>query len=137
VNPRASAALESGREVYDERRSRTAEGRIDDRPESNERTPAEAASRYEPLDVPPLLPFWLACLLAAFVGGVLLSIEVAFPLATHQQYRGPLKPLPPAPRLETAPMAELQRYKTAKRRELAASDEAMRETAKQGWGPPK
>jgi hypothetical protein len=68
---------------------------------------------------------------------VLVSIEIAFPLATHQQYRGPLKPLPPAPRLETAPMGELQRYETAKRGELAASDEAMRETAKQGWGPPR
>jgi hypothetical protein len=114
-----------------------AEGRIDDRTDSGEPTPAEAASRYEPLDVPPLLPFWLACLLAAFVGGVLVSIEIAFPLATHQQYRGPLKPLPPAPRLETAPVAQLQRYETAKRHELEASEEAMRETAKQGWGPPK
>jgi hypothetical protein len=34
-------------------------------------------------------------------------------------------------------MGELQRYETAKRGELAASDEAMRETAKQGWGPPR
>lgn len=80
---------------------------------------------------------WLACLLAAFVGGVLLSIELAFPLATHQQSRGPLKPLPPKPRLETAPVAELQRYEAAKRRQLGASEEAMQETAKQGWGPPK
>jgi hypothetical protein len=110
---------------------------MNDCPESDAPSPGEAASRYEPLDVPPLLPFWLACLLAAFVGGVLLTIEIAFPLATHQQYRGPLKPLPPAPWLETAPVAGLQRYEAAKRRELGASDEAMRETAKQGWGPPK
>lgn len=80
---------------------------------------------------------WLACLLAVFVGGVLLSIEIAFPLATHQQYRGPLKPLPPAPRLETAPMAERQRYEAAKRKELGASEEEMQETAEQGWGPPR
>ena len=116
---------------------KAAEARIDDRPESDEPLPAETASRYEPLDVPPLLPFWLACLLAAFVGGVLLTIEIAFPLATHQQYRGPLKPLPPAPRLETAPTTQLQRYEAAKRRALAASEEAMRETAKQGWSPPR
>jgi hypothetical protein len=116
---------------------KAAEARINDRPESDEPMSGEAASRYEPLDVPALLPFWLACLLAAFVGGVLLTIEVAFPLATHQQYRGPLKPLPPAPRLETAPVAELQRYEAAKRQELGASDEAMRDTAKQGWGPPR
>jgi hypothetical protein len=99
--------------------------------------PGETASRYEPLDVPPLLPFWLACLLAAFVGGVLLSIQIAFPLATHQQYRGPLKPLPPEPRLETAPIAALQQYQQAKRRELKSSEAAMRETAQQGWGPPR
>lgn len=68
---------------------------------------------------------------------MLLSIQLAFPLATHQQSRGPLKPLPPAPRLETAPVAGLQRYEAAKRRELGASEEAMEETAKQGWGPPR
>lgn len=114
-----------------------AEERIDGLAKPAEASADARISRYEPADIPPLLPFWLACLLAAFVGGVLLSIEVAFPLATHQQYRGPLKPLPPAPRLETAPVAELQRYQAAKRRELGASEEAMRETTKQGWGPPK
>ena len=114
-----------------------AEERIDGLAKPAEASADARISRYEPAGVPPLLPFWLACLLAAFVGGVLLSIEIAFPLATHQQYRGPLKPLPPAPRLETAPVAELQRYDAAKGRELGASEEAMRETAKQGWGSPK
>lgn len=126
-----------GREVVRREDPERAEARINDRPKSDGPAPGEAASRYEPLDVPSLLPFWLACLLAAFVGGVLLSIEIAFPLATHQQYRGPLKPLPPEPRLETAPTAQLQRYAAAKRRELEASEEAMRETARQGWGPPR
>jgi hypothetical protein len=111
--------------------------------DTDDETSPEAPSRFEPLDVPPLLPFWLACLLAAFVGTVLVSITIAFPLATHQQYRGPLKPLPPAPRLQAAPHRELQDYEAAKRKELAGSakavpiDVAMRETAKQGWGPPK
>jgi hypothetical protein len=125
------------RAVVVRREDPEAEARIDDRRDKDGPPAGETASRYEPLDVPPLLPFWLACLLAAFVGGVLLSIEIAFPLATHQQYRGPLKPLPPAPRLETAPVSQLQRYDAAKRRELEASEKAMRETAKQGWGPPK
>lgn len=90
-----------------------------------------------------MLPFWLACLLAAFVGGVLLYISLVFPLATHQQYRGPLKPLPPQPRLELTPSGDLQRYEAAKQRELRGSsqsvpiEKAMRETANQGWGPPK
>jgi hypothetical protein len=106
-------------------------------------TPAQSPSRYEPLDVPPLLPFWLGALLFAFVGGVLLSITLLFPLATHQQYRGPLKRLPTVSRLQSAPQRDLQRYQHAKRRELNGSDgrvaieTAMRETAKQGWGPPR
>jgi hypothetical protein len=106
-------------------------------------TPAQRPSRYEPLDVPPFLPFWLGALLFAFVGGVLLSITLLFPLATHQQYRGPLKALPPVPLLQSAPKRDLQRYEGAKRRELNGSDgrlaieTAIRETAKQGWGPPK
>jgi len=117
--------------------------RIGSRPDSDESTAPEAASRYEPLDVPPLLHFWLACLLAAFVGGVLLTVSIGYPLATHQQYRGPLKTLPPAPRLELSPHYDLQRYESAKQQELRGSgtsipiEAAMRETAQQGWGPPK
>jgi hypothetical protein len=82
-------------------------------------------------------------LIAAFVGGVLLSIQLGFPLAVHQEKRGPARPLPPAPRLETAPATDLQRYEAAKREELAGRgtaipiEEAMRATARQGWGPPK
>lgn len=93
--------------------------------------------------MPPLLPFWLACILAAFVGGVLLSITLLFPLATHQEYRGPLKALPPAPQLQSAPTGDLQRYEAAKAKVLKGSggtvpiEAAMRQTAKQGWGPPK
>ena len=105
--------------------------------EQNLREPA----RYEPLDVPALLPFWLGCLLAAFVVGVLVAISIGYPLATHQQYRGPLKALPPAPTLETAPGRDLQKYERQKARELSKGDvpisEAMKQTAQQGWGPPE
>ena len=82
-------------------------------------------------------------MLAAFVGSVLLTIVIFFPLATHQEYRGPMKPLPPAPRLESAPAGDLHRYEAAKQRELRGSDgtvlieAAMRATARQGWGPPR
>jgi hypothetical protein len=120
-----------------------AEARIGSRRNSNGDPPPEPPPRYEPLDVPALLPFWLGLLIAAFVGGVLLSIQLGFPLAVHQERRGPVRPLPPAPRLESAPAAELQRYEAAKRQELAGHgtimpiEQAMRATAQQGWGPPK
>lgn len=110
---------------------------------TDQASPAEPRSRYEPLDVPAMLPFWLACLLAAFVVGVLLYVSLVFPLATHQPYRGPLKPLPPEPRLESAPAGNLQRYREKKQHELRRSaqrlsiEAAMQATAKQGWGPPK
>ena len=137
LDPKQEMQRREGRAVVRREDPERTEARIDDRPQSDGPAPAEAASRYEPLDVPPLLPFWLACLLAAFVGGVLLSIQIAFPLAIHQQYRGPLKPLPPEPRLTTAPTAQLQRYEATKRQELEAGEKAMRETARQGWGPPR
>ena len=114
-----------------------AEESIDSRPEAETGTSGDAASRFEPRDVPPFLPLWLGVLIASFVIGVLVWVTVGFPLADHQQYRGPLKALPPAPRLETAPVADRQRYDAAKRRELKSVDAAMKATAQQGWGPPK
>jgi hypothetical protein len=93
--------------------------------------------------VPPLLPFWLGCLLAGFVVTVLISVSIGFPLAVHQESRGPLRPLPAAPRLETAPTGDLRQYEAAKQQELNGSGTtipiaaAMQQTAKQGWGPPK
>jgi hypothetical protein len=101
----------------------------------------ESATRYEPTDVPPLLPLWLACLIGGFVALVLIGITIGFPLADRQEYRGPMQALPPAPRLEVAPVTELQRYQAAKRQELRSSrvpiEAAMQATATQGWGPPK
>ena len=126
-----------GMPMIEQRRTGSEEEGIGDRPDSAGQSRAEAASRYEPLDVPAWLPFWLGCLLAAFVGGVLLTISIGFPPAVQQQYRGPLKALPPAPRLETAPEADLQRYREAKSEELQGIDAAMQATANQGWGPPQ
>lgn len=108
------------------------------RPKPEADTSREAAPRYEPLDVPSLLPFWLGCILAGFVIAVLLFIAIGYPLADRQQSRGPLQPLAPAPRLETAPVRDLARYQAAKQTELNGRiAAAMRDAAQQGWGPPK
>jgi hypothetical protein len=97
--------------------------------------------RFEASDVPALLPLWLAAGLAGFVVIVLVGITLSFPLADHQQYRGPMQALPPSPRLEVAPGQDLQSYREAKKRELLGQrrsiDQAMRATAAQGWGPPR
>lgn len=97
--------------------------------------------RFEPKDVPPLLPLWLACGLGGFVIFVLLGITLFYPLANRQEARGPLERLPPAPRLQVAPANDLAAYRRAKDKELQRSavpiDQAMRATAHQGWGSPK
>jgi hypothetical protein len=103
------------------------------------------ATRFEPRDVPAFLPFWLALLFAGFIVAVLIGITIGFPLADHQEARGPLQRLPPAPRIETAPGVDLARYQAAKQVELKRRDQsrqsaigaAMKATAQQGWGPSK
>jgi hypothetical protein len=97
--------------------------------------------RFEQSDVPALLPLWLACGLGGFVIAVLVCVSSFYPLADRQQYRGPLQHLPPAPRLQVAPAADLQDYRATKAKELKTSplpiEAAMRATAEQGWGAPK
>jgi|SRR6185503_3353254 hypothetical protein len=109
--------------------------------EQDQASPTERAVRYEPKDVPPFLPLGLACLIGGFVALVLIAIMIGFPLADHQQYRGPMQALPPAPRLEVAPVEQRRQYETAKQEELRTSpvpiDAAMQATVRQGWGPPK
>jgi hypothetical protein len=98
--------------------------------------------RYEVADVSPLLLIVLASLIALCVAGVLLAVTIGYPSASRPYDRGRVAPLPPAPRLQTAPAADLQRYQAAKRTELQGKgrgprvpiDQAMRETAEQGWG---
>lgn len=103
----------------------------------------ERSARFEASDVPAWLPLWLGMGLAGFVIGVLVAIAIFFPLASHQQYRGPLQPLPPAPQLQVAPGSDLTAYRSAKDRELeghggsGSIEAAMRATARQGWGPPR
>ena len=97
--------------------------------------------RFEPSDVPAFLPLWLAAGLAGFIVIVLVGIWLAFPMANHQQYRGPLQPLPPAPRVQVSPEQDLRAYEAAKARELKSPpipiEQAMEATAEQGWGAPK
>jgi hypothetical protein len=97
--------------------------------------------RFEPADVPALLPLWLAAGLASFVIIVLVGITIGYPLADQQQYRGPMQALPPAPRLQLTPGQDLKAYQAAKGRELqgpnSSIEAAMQATAKQGWGPPR
>lgn len=99
------------------------------------------AVRFEPKDVPPLLPLWLAGGLGGFVIIVLVGITLGYPLANRQEDRGPLQHLPPSPRLQVAPTDDLMTYQRAKARELQHSvvpiDAAMRATAQHGWGPPR
>jgi hypothetical protein len=99
------------------------------------------AVRFEASDVPPLLPLWLGAGLGGAVIGVMLAITLFYPLATSQEYRGPLQHLPQAPTLEVAPEAHLAQYDAAKWRELQRApmpiEQAMRATAEQGWGSPK
>lgn len=107
----------------------------------SDRSAAADRARFEPRDVPPLLPLWLAAGLAGFVIAVMLCITFFYPLANRQEYRGPMQRLPPAPRLQIAPGSDLARYDAAKQRELKHAplpiEAAMRATAAQGWGPPK
>lgn len=106
-----------------------------------ERSSDKNGVRFEAKDVPPLLPLWLAAGLAGFVVLVFVGITLFYPLANRQEYRGPMQQLPPAPRLEVAPIHELARYQSAKVAELRSApvpiDRAMRETAQKGWGPPQ
>jgi hypothetical protein len=105
------------------------------------KAPDERSVRFEPRDVPALLPLWLAAGLGGFVAIVLGGITLGYPAANHQQYRGPLRSLAPEPRLQVAPTRDLWGYEASKERELSGSkvpiDAAMRATARQGWGPPR
>lgn len=104
---------------------------------------------YERSDVPPRLLVALAAGLGSAVAIVLIVLSFAFPVAMRATPRGPLRPLPPAPRLEVAPEAQLQHYKAAEGTKLhgyailpdghvqVPIDEAMRAVAAQGWSQPK
>ena len=84
------------------------------------RSAPRGAVRFEPSDVPPLLPLWLGAGLGGCVILVVLCITLFYPLADKQEFRGPLQHLPQAPTLEVAPGEHLARYDAAKARRAAA-----------------
>jgi hypothetical protein len=100
----------------------------------------DSHARYEVSDVSPLLVMLLALGFALSVAGVIVFVGFAFPSANRPYMRGPTMALPQAPRLQSAPVSELERYRAAKAAELNGAangtvpiDVAMRETARQGW----
>lgn len=101
-------------------------------------------ARFEVRDVSLSVVALLASGLALSIAGVLIMVGFAFPAANRPYLRGPTVALPPAPRLESAPFAELDRYEARKAAELNGRggphripiEQAMRQTAKQGWGKP-
>jgi hypothetical protein len=92
---------------------------------------------YERSDVPPRLLAALAAGLALSIGAVLGGVALAFPFALSPPNRGPTQPLPPKPRLETAPSADLDSYQAIEQRRLAGIDQAMSEVASEGWSTGK
>ena len=87
--------------------------------------------------MPPRLLAALAVGLAFSIGAVLGGVALAFPFALSPPGRGPTQALPPQPRLETAPAADLARYRATERRRLAGIDESMNAVAAQGWSDGK
>ena len=92
---------------------------------------------YERSDVPPRLLAALAAGLVASIAAVLIGVALAFPFALAPPGRGPTQPLPPQPRLETDPSADVANYRAVERRRLARIDEAMNEVAAEGWSDGK
>ena len=102
---------------------------------------------HERSDVPPMLLLALAAGLALAIGIVMAALAAAFPRAAQDQEKGPFRPLPPAPRLQVDPRADLLAYRAAAQAKLRSygwSDraqgrarvpvtEAMRAVAAQGW----
>lgn len=98
---------------------------------------ARPETDYERSDVPPRLLFALAIGLAGSIAAVLVAIALAFPFALNPPGRGPSQPLPPEPRLQTAPSSDLVRYRAMEKQRLDGVDRAMKEVAAQGWSDGK
>jgi hypothetical protein len=106
-------------------------------------------TEFEASDVPPKLLVALSVGLAASVAAVLVALALAFPQITSPRDRGPLQPLPPQPRLESAPAGDLRAYSDAEGRNLNAYgrtrdghvhvpiEQAMKEVASDGWSDGK
>jgi hypothetical protein len=104
---------------------------------------------YERSDAPPRLVALLAAGLAATILAVLVILALAFPASLAPASRGPLQPLPPAPRLQTDPAGDLLRYRDVEQARLSKYgwtgdghvsvpiDQAMNAVAAQGWSDGK
>jgi hypothetical protein len=107
-----------------------------------EATAREPNARYEVRDAPPVLVMLLALGFALSVIGVVIFVGLAFPSANRPYWRGPITALPNVPRLQSAPQQELKQYKAEKDSELRGGptrisiEQAMQETAQQGWTKP-
>ena len=102
---------------------------------------------YERSDAPPGLLVALAVGLAVTVIGVMIALAFLFPNALADCPKGPVQPLPPAPRLQIEPRGDLIAYETAKTRRLESYgwanrargrvhvpvEAAMRDVAAKGW----
>jgi len=99
---------------------------------------------FEKSDVPSRLLVALAIGLATSIAVVLIGLAIAFPHALGPSPRGPLKALPPAPRLQSDPAMDLASYRDEEARKLSAKrgsgvpiEQAMREVATEGWSDRK
>lgn len=94
---------------------------------------AAHAQDFERSDAPPWLIVALAAGLAATVVGLMIVLSLVFPQALADRPKGPVSALPPAPRLQVAPRADLARTRAAEAAHLRRIDDAMRAVAAQGW----
>ena len=100
---------------------------------------------FERSDAPPRLVALLAAGLAATICAVLVTLALVFPSTLTPTSRGPLRPLPPQPQLQTDPAGDLARYRHIEQDRLhkyawtsdghvaVPIDQAMNAVAAQGW----
>ena len=102
---------------------------------------------HERSDAPPLLLLALAAGLALTIAVIMASLAAFFPSSVQDQDKRPLQALPPSPRLQVAPRADLHVFREAQERRLQTYgwsdraqgrvrvpiDQAMRAVAAQDW----
>ena len=94
---------------------------------------ADHVQDFERSDASPWLIVALAAGLAATVVAVMIALNLVFARALVDRPKGPVVPLPPAPRLQVAPKADLARVDAAEAARLQRIDAAMRQVAAEGW----
>lgn len=91
------------------------------------------AQDYERSDAPPWLIVALAAGLGAIVIVLMIVLSLVFPQALVDRPKGPIDALPPQPRLQVAPRADLARTDAAEKARLKDIDPAMRAVVAEGW----